>query len=121
LFTGANNVEIMNSITRKIGMPRPSDFDGFPHRLEYQPIGSRASVLRDALPETAPDSFIDLLQKAFAYAPETRVTAADQLMHRFFADVVDGTVSLPNGRKLPSYLKKVGTPKRMLTNFLDGP
>jgi glycogen synthase kinase 3 beta len=121
LFTGANNVEIMNSITRKIGMPRPGDFDGFPHRLEYQPIGTRAGVLRDALPDTAPDSFIDLLQKAFVYAPERRATAADCMMHPFFTDVVDGTLALPNGRKLASYLKKMKTPKRILTNFHDGP
>jgi serine/threonine protein kinase len=121
LFTGANNVKMMNSITRTIGLPQPGDFDGFPRKRRYQPVGTRAGVLKDALPHTTPDPFIDLLQRAFVYAPEKRATAADCMMHPFFAEVVDGSVALPSGCPLPGYLKRMRTPEDMLANFPDGP
>jgi serine/threonine protein kinase len=102
-------------------MPQRSDFDGFPHRVRYQPIGTRAGVLRDALPPAAPDLFIDLLQKTFVYAPERRATAAECMMHPFFAEVVNRKVELPTGHVLPRYLRKMKTPEAMLANFPNGP
>jgi serine/threonine protein kinase len=78
-------------------------------------------VLRDALPHTAPVPFIDLLQRVFVYAPEKRATAAECMVHPFFADVVEGKVALPSGHALPKYLRKMRRPDRMLRNFPDGP
>jgi glycogen synthase kinase 3 beta len=121
LFQGANNGEIMTSIVRTVGLPGPTDFDGFTHKKRFQAPGGRISSLVESLPKATPD-FIDLLTKVFVYAPEKRATAAQCMTHPFFAECVRGEFRLPNNpnTSLPDYFPLIASPEVMLGHFPFG-
>jgi serine/threonine protein kinase len=121
VFTGGDNVELMESISAILGPPHPRDFNGFPHPRSWPAAPTGAGLPRERFARSMPNTFIDLLGRVFVYAPEKRATAADCMRHPFFADLLDGAVTFPNGQPLPDYLLKMKTPDAMLANFPNGP
>jgi glycogen synthase kinase 3 beta len=121
LFGGQSNAEVLVSITKILGPPKPTDFDGFEHKKRYVPVPVKTITLAGALPRSAPPDFLDLLDSIFVYAPEKRATAAALMKHPFFKDIFSPDTKLPNHAPLPSYLAKMTTPEEMLRNFPNGP
>lgn len=121
LFPGRNNAEVMTTIVKSIGVPRPTDFSSFSHKKKFAWTGGKTSTLADILPKWANPDFMDLMNKIFVYDPDKRITAAECMRHKFFQDVFNEDTKLPNKQKLPDYLKLIRTPEEMLRNFPDGP
>ena len=121
LFTGCNNSEMLSSITKIIGTPKPEDLESFQHTKRYPLFGVKTGELKSALPSFATPDFIDLLSKIFTFSPKKRLTAAQCMKHPFFSDVLLPTTVLPNGKALPEYIKKMKTPEEMLRNYPNGP
>jgi serine/threonine protein kinase len=64
---------------------------------------------------------VDLLTHIFVYDPMKRITATQCMKHPFFADLFGDELTLPNGVKLPAYLKQMRSPEEMFRSFPDGP
>ncbi|OHS96594.1 CMGC family protein kinase [Tritrichomonas foetus] len=121
MFTGMNNNELMNCISRTIGAPKQAEIDSYVHKKKYAYLGPRPGNLRDALPKWVPPEFANLLDTIFVYTPAKRATAADCMKHPFFADLFEADTKLPNGAPLPAYFAKIRTPEEMFRNFPNGP
>ena len=60
LFNGANNMEILQNITKIVGTPKPEDLTTFEHSKKYPLFGVKTISLKAALPKFATPEFIDL-------------------------------------------------------------
>ena len=121
LFNGANNMEILQNITKIVGTPKPEDLTTFEHTKKYPLFGVKTTTLKATLPKFATPEFIDLLTQIFVYDPTKRPTAAQCMKHPFFAELFTPDVKLPNGRPLPEYFSKIKSAEDMLHNYPDGP
>ena len=121
LFNGSNNMDILASIAKIVGTPKPEDLTTFEHSKKYPLFGVKPTSLKQALPKFATPDFIDLLTQIFVYDPTKRPTAAQCMKHPFFAELFTPDAKLPNGHKLPDYFQKIKTPEEMLKNYPDGP
>lgn len=121
LFSGRNNNDLLSSITKAIGTPRPEDLEAFPHNKKYPHMGMKTGKLADCLPSFAQPEFVDLMEKIFVYNPSKRITAAAAMKHPFFREVIEPGACLPNKAPVPAYIAKMRTPEEMLRNYPDGP
>lgn len=121
IFLGQNNNEILTAISKTIGNPDPEDLESYSHTQKYVPTSGNPIPLEHVLPRDAPAEFIDLLKQIFVFSPFKRLTAAQCMEHPFFEELFNPKTVMPNGQPLPSWIKNMQSPEKMLACYAEGP